>query len=280
MTQLFNENELIQQTNSKLNISAVVVSLNEGKHLRECLKSLSFCAEIIVYDLESIDNTQTIAQEYATRYIKRRPVPIVEEIRLTAINVVRFNWILFVDPDEIFTRGLQLNISEIFKQTISNDIGLFRLPMRYHFEGKLLRGTYWGGIKYKIVLCHKKKTNYTGQIHRDISVKEGFKTAIINGTPNTYIKHLWVENKEHLISKHLRYLLFEGESMYNNGYKYSTIKKYAYTIHAWFKSYLFNKGFIDGNLGFYLSYFIAWYTYKKWQALSTYEHNLKHTVNY
>ena len=45
-----------------MNLSAVILTKNEEKYIRECLNSLSFCDEIVVIDDYSEDNTLKIIQ--------------------------------------------------------------------------------------------------------------------------------------------------------------------------------------------------------------------------
>src|SRR5689334_12464375 len=91
----------------KLPVSAIVASCNEADLLGECLKSLSFCSEIIVYDLESTDRTREVAESHRARVIAHERVPIVEEIRRESVNVAKFDWMFFLDPDETLTPSLQ-----------------------------------------------------------------------------------------------------------------------------------------------------------------------------
>ena len=48
---------------ARLPISALVASGNEAKELRRCLATLGFCDEIIVVDLESTDDTISVAEQ-------------------------------------------------------------------------------------------------------------------------------------------------------------------------------------------------------------------------
>lgn len=62
-----------------MNISALVVRLNESKHLEKSLISIHFCNEIIYYHLESNDNSTEIAKKYID--FSHPKVPIAEYIQ-------------------------------------------------------------------------------------------------------------------------------------------------------------------------------------------------------
>ena len=64
-----------------MNISALVVGLNESKYLDKCLQSIHFCDEILYYDLESNDNSIEIAKKYTDIVITHPKVPIAEFIQ-------------------------------------------------------------------------------------------------------------------------------------------------------------------------------------------------------
>lgn len=98
----------------KLPISAVVVSCNEAHLLEPCLQSLSFCEEIILIDLESLDDSLTVAQKYATRCLSLPKVPVVEQIRKQIAHETTFDWILFIDPDERIDYELSIQLKSVF----------------------------------------------------------------------------------------------------------------------------------------------------------------------
>jgi len=126
----------------KLDISAVVVSLNEDDYLEECLVNLDFCCEIIVIDLKSTDETPHIAKKYATKYIVKEAVPFVEEIRKWAVDIVKYEWVLFVDPDEIYSHQLQSEIRELFKKQIKSNIALIIDQVYVIYREHLLRAIF------------------------------------------------------------------------------------------------------------------------------------------
>jgi len=68
--------------------------------------------------------------------------------------------------------------------------------------------------------------------------------------------------------------------MYKNGYSYSIIKKYMFSIITGIRSLTTQKGFLDGFSGIYLSYFYAWYTFNKWQSLKSYQENIDRINNH
>ena len=259
----------------KLPISAVVVSCNEGHLLEDCLTSIQFCSEIILVDLDSVDNTQAIAQDLKCKYILHQRVPIVEHIRAWIHQETKFDWILFVDPDEVYSSELQDDIRELFSLEISEKVGMIFLPWQFYFGDYKLKGTFWGGKKFKRILKHKHRNTFSRNVHKDMKLKEGFVHLKIPHRGTNVIVHKWVSGRKEMLEKHQRYLKEDGISMHNNGKVYAKWKQNFYAIGGFIYSFVWKRGFLDGKLGLELSIFFASYTFGQWKSLKEYELSIK-----
>jgi glycosyltransferase involved in cell wall biosynthesis len=74
---------------TKLPLTAIVVCFNEDRRLADCLKSISFCDEIIVCDLGSTDRSLAIAAELATKVTHAERVPVNDVIFLFLFVEIR-----------------------------------------------------------------------------------------------------------------------------------------------------------------------------------------------
>lgn len=252
----------------KLPITAFVVACNEASYLAKCLPMLSFCNEIILIDLASTDETLVIARQWADRVIEHTREAIVEKIRLLAPDVAKYDWILFVDPDEIYPPNLQ---AVFYPMLASSTVGQYFLPMQYYFRNYPLKGTIWGGIHYRPALIHRKRVGFTAVVHRDIELKPPFLEYYIPKEGMSPIAHHWATGWQHLWDKHHRYLDHEGESLYQAGWRYSWVKQVIQPLKAFRASFWLRKGYRDGWLGFLLSGFWTWYTWQRWRELARYE---------
>src|SRR5690606_39194351 len=84
----------------QLPISVLIASHNEANLLEDCLKSLWFCDEIILVDLQSIDETLSIANMYVNRIIEHPKVDMVEDLFIEHIPILKNDWVILIDPDE------------------------------------------------------------------------------------------------------------------------------------------------------------------------------------
>lgn len=87
-----------------LPISAVVLSHNEADNLPRCLKALRNCAEVVVVDDGSTDDSQRIAAECGARVVVH-PFGSFADQRNWAMDSagLRHDWVLHMDADEVMT---------------------------------------------------------------------------------------------------------------------------------------------------------------------------------
>lgn len=239
-------------------ISAVVVSHNEGHLLDTCLKSISFCDEIIVVDLESTDNTKEISEKYGAKYIFHQKVVVVEIIHTWIQDKTKYDWILITDPDEICSASLAQELVNIIP-IVSEDIGSINVPWRFYYGKHLLKGTHWGGINRRVFLINRNKFLFSEEVHRGRHLNQGYKQHIIKFEKDNFVQHFWMQNRKQLILKHKRYLLKEGESRYNSDQRCTFSQLLRTPLKEFYTSFWLKKGFKDGFIGVFLSLFWAWY---------------------
>lgn len=244
----------------KFPISAFIVSKNEGHLLDNCIRSVQFCDEIFIIDLESIDNTIEVAKKYGANIKTIKSIAIVESIHENFIKYVKNDWVIITDPDEITTIELANEIKSFFnsKEDLSR-IGAVDVPMVYFFKSYKLKGTSWGGIKSRTYLVHKDRFIFKSNVHNGRFLKEGFEKYTINHNGKNHINHYWMTGYRQIFEKHLRYLKNEGQSRFAQGYTTSVSKILKTPFQLFFNCYIRSRGFKDGFVGLFLSLFRAWY---------------------
>jgi glycosyltransferase involved in cell wall biosynthesis len=111
-------------------ISVLILTLNEGANLADCLDSVSWCDDIVVFDSHSTDRTCEIATDYGVRLYKRKFDGYAMQ-RNAALTEVEYKhpWVLMVDADERWPREMS---TEIFAELSKN----YRNRTLYHFRRK------------------------------------------------------------------------------------------------------------------------------------------------
>ena len=246
-------------SNIKLPISAIVVGYNEAHLLDECLSSISFCDEMIYFDLNSSDNSIDIANKFHAKVIKHVRVPGCEWIHSSFADKTINDWVLITDPDEVIDSSLAEELIMLFENGISPEVGAIIAPCLFYFKGSKLQGTSWGGINKRVLIANNRRFIFTPHVHSGRKLKEGFKYLEIDFKLSNAVHHYWMQSYKKLFEKHFRYLKNEGEARYSIGLRTSVKKISMEPWRQFAYSYITKKGYIDGLTGLFLSVFWAWY---------------------
>lgn len=252
----------------KKNITSIVVTFNEARHLGECLDALDFCQEKILIDLYSTDDSVVIARKHGCRIIQHKKVEIVEEIREWATQQASNDWVIFIDPDEIFPKEF---IDEICKKINDKKIGGVSFKRINYFIGEPVRHGLWYGKTRFIRFFNKKAVNFNDLVHDGMRTKKEFRFIKSDFT----IKHYWIDSLEQFYEKHNRYLKHEGKSRYERGERFSISKLYLYQILNFLKWFIIQHGFLDVKNGWKLIKLAIWYDYSSWIMLKKYQEQIE-----
>jgi glycosyltransferase involved in cell wall biosynthesis len=122
-------------------ITAIILTLNESKHLRRCLESLRpLSCRILVVDSFSTDDTREIARSLGAEAVQN-PWPGTQAAQLNwALENLQINtpWTMRLDADEYLTPELQQEILQRLSR-MSAEVGGIVLPRRVIFKGKTIR---------------------------------------------------------------------------------------------------------------------------------------------
>lgn len=256
-----------------INFTGIVVTYNEAKRLRDCLKSLSFCEQLIVIDLGSNDASVKIAKEFGAEVFHHKKIPVVEKIHEMAVkNYARNEWIIRIDPDEVLPPNLKEKLEFLIKK--EPDLGTIRIPWQFYVKDKPLYGTVWGMDNSKPVVLHKSRTKFNPYVHAATSLLEGYRESALPRDNVYYIRHYWVDSYCQMIRKHWMYLKKEGEARYSRGERFSVRKLLNDTINAFKHSLISCNGYRNVT-GIFLSLFYSWYVLMGILSLRQYQKDVQ-----
>jgi glycosyltransferase involved in cell wall biosynthesis len=262
---------------TKLPISAVILTYNEGKNIEACLESIcSWIGEIFIVDSFSTDRTTEIAKRY-TNKIYQHPFETHNKQWNWAFKTLplSFEWCLAVDADQIISEKLQNELKESFK-TPSLDINGYYIKRKQIFRGKWIRfGGYYPKyllkvFKVKDVFCNEMElVDHRFYVQGKIAK---LKNDIIERNLNEDSMAFWIE-------KHSRYatLLAKETISRRNTTPNNTIRTFVFGTPDqrvfWLKGiyehmplyirpflyffwrYFICLGFLDGKQGFIFHFF-------------------------
>jgi glycosyltransferase involved in cell wall biosynthesis len=119
---------------------AVILTLNESRHLPRCLASLDTVVdEVLVVDCFSTDRTVEVAREQGALVLQRAWVNYATQFNWALSQLGQdTDWVLRLDADEYLTPELAAEIRDRLPG-IGNDIDGVHCGRRIRFQGQLIR---------------------------------------------------------------------------------------------------------------------------------------------
>ncbi len=271
----------IQTTQEKVPVSALIGCYNETALLENCLKSLSFCDEILVVDLGTDDGSdpEAVARLHATSFERYHRVEIIEKIHPVFIPKLKHDWIILIDPDEVIRPALAEDIRRTIA-TAPDNISAFRVPMFNYFRGRKLEYSSYGGMYHARLLFNRKGIEISDQVHSNIQLKKGYDRMKIPFSGDNYDEHYWINSWGQLISKHRRYVKNEGKALYRQGKRYSLQQQLKASLISWYFSFKTRKAWKMGITGILLALMAGRYTWLSWSSLRRFQKALHNDAEY
>lgn len=256
----------------KQDISVIILTYNEEKHIERCIESLlPIAKEIIIIDSYSKDKTIEISKKLGAK-ILQNPWPNNHAIQFNwGIENANINtkWVMRMDADEYITKELTQEIIQKLEKIEENTTGIF-VKRRVYFLDKWIK--YGGYYPTWLLRIWQNKKGYCEERWMDEHIKT------IQGN-NIYFENDIVDhnlnNLTWWINKHNNYATREAIDLLNNIYNfmnYDDIEPKFFGTQAqrkrWLKlkyskfplfirpfiyfnfRYIFQGGFLDGRAGF------------------------------
>lgn len=231
-------------------ISAVVLTYNEEKDIKDCLDSITFVDEIIVIDNASSDKTTKIAKKYTDKIFVKKHNDF-SKARNFGLEKAKGDWVLFVDADERVTRKLQEEIKEAI---ISNNLSGFYLPRLDYFLGRPLKHTE--AAKVRLLRLGKKGAGVWERAVHEIWNIKGDVGYLQN--PLIHCSHPDIAE---FIKKIKIYSEADAKFRFSQGKRSSFFLIFVFPIAKFLKNYIWWLGFLDGWRGFVFSALLAYHSF-------------------
>ena len=255
-----------------MHISVLVVVLDEEIRLKDCLLSLKRFDDVMVVDLGSKDRSMKIAEALGFKVVTHPWVPIGEMVLPVIMPQMQNDWIIRVDPDEVLPSVL---VDDLMQLEVDDKYAIINVPYQYYFKNKKLDTTIWGGIRPIPRIINRTRVNVTPEVHRTLHCKPGYETFTLPSRPGNAVLHYWADSYRQLFSKHERYMAMEGESRYNNGFRFDWKSFLLSPLRSFQQSFIKCSGWRGGWHGWFLSAFFAYYQTKSLLSLYFYEKKMK-----
>ncbi|WP_294248504.1 glycosyltransferase family 2 protein [uncultured Chryseobacterium sp.] len=247
-----------------INVSALIITYNEEKNIKEVLECFDFCEEIIIVDSFSTDRTVEIAAAHPKVKIILHQFEDFTTQRNLALDAAKNDWVLFLDGDERITPPLKREIIRVLNGTQKKDVYYFY--RKFYFAGKPI---HFSGTQTdkNARLFRKSKARYIKgkKVHETLEIKGSA------GSLKNKLLHFSVTDYESYREKMIHYGVLKGQELALQGRKFSLVMQYVKTTLKFLKAYLLRLGILDGKEGFQLSYLQSLSVFETYRSLKKHQ---------
>lgn len=245
------------ESGRSLKLTAIILTLNEEKHIEDCIHSLDWVDEVVVFDSFSADETTALA-EAAGAAVLQHPFENYAQQRNAALDAVQTDWVFFVDADE---RGSDELAVEIRQVTADGGKTAWFVPRHNIIFGKVTLGAGWYP-DYQLRLFRHGLVRFERPVH-EIAAVQGDTGYLENP-----LLHYNYEDKAQFQATQEAYTAFDAGILYRDGVR---VRPHHYLSQPWRQfwwRYVTLKGYADGWHGLRLSAYMAFYEAVKYRKLA------------
>lgn len=258
-----------------MNVSILILTLNEESNIKDCLDSLVWSDDIVVLDSFSADATSRIAAGQGARVVQRAFDNYSGQRNFGLTNIdYRHEWILMIDADERVPAALKTEILTVTASAPSG-VTLYAMRRRDHLFGRWIKHSSgyptWFGRLARV-----------GQVWVERSVNEEYHTSGITGYLREHLDH-YPFNKgfAEWFAKHDRYSSWEAALKFERqqappalralfsrdpGLRRKAQKSLLYALPGrpllmFLALYFLRGGFLEGRAGLTFSLLRTWYEF-------------------
>jgi len=244
-----------QPTNQLTTLSAIVLTLNEERHIQECLASLAWADRLVVFDCFSTDGTVELAQQAGAEVI-RHPFENYAQQRNAALEQVEAEWIFFVDADERATPELATEVRAVTAGE-GKEVAWW-VPRHNYIFGRLTLGAGWYP-DYQLRLVRRGRARWERPVHE---------VAVVDG-PEGYLQnplvHYNYDDVADFIARQEKYTDYDAGILFRQGVRPRFYTPYFQGVrHFWWR-FVTLRGLRDGLHGLRLSLLMAYYEVVKYR---------------
>lgn len=238
-----------------MKISAAIIALNEERNIARAIESLRCCEEVVVVDSGSTDRTVELARVHGARVVETHWRGYAAQKNF-ASAVCEHDWVLSLDADEALSEALEGEIWQLKKNGPQHDG--YTMPRLAQYLGRWILHSGWYPDR-KVRLFHRDKAEWVGDyVHESVKVR-----GSVGQLENNLLHFTCSSLSEHLRTLD-RYTTLAAEQVVAQG-KTVTWRHLALDpAWTWVKSYVLQRGFLDGAEGLAIAYMASIYTFLKY----------------
>lgn len=237
-------------------ISAVIMTLNEERNIERCLLSLRGIAdEIVVVDSFSTDRTEEICRQFGAIFTCHAFKGYIEQ-RQYSVSQAKSDYILVIDADEALSDVLRDEILKVKENWAFDGYKFNRLNS---YCGQWIRHCGWYPDR-KLRLFDRRKAAVKGRNpHDEIVLQTGEKIKNLRGD---LLHYTYLSVEEH-IRQIDRFTEIQAREKFMKGGKANILELLFSPGYKFIRHYFFQLGFLDGYFGYLICRNMAYSTFLK-----------------
>jgi glycosyltransferase involved in cell wall biosynthesis len=241
-------------------LSVIVVAMNEAHDIADCIESVRGLAlETIVFDSGSKDGTPAICRALGAK-VYETDWPGDGPQKNRALDVATGDWVLCLDADERVSDALRQELERLLEQGTTH--AAFSTPRRSSFCGRFMNHSGWWPDRIER-LFRRGSARFT-----DVRTHT---RLVIDGTVGRLegpIIHIAINQLDEALDKANSYSTSGALTMAENGKRSTLAKAVGKGLWAFIRTYVIQRGFLDGAEGFMLAVANAEGTYYRYAKLA------------
>jgi glycosyltransferase involved in cell wall biosynthesis len=238
-----------------LKITATIITLNEERNIARSIESLRCADEILIIDSGSTDRTIELSEKLGVRVIEAGWRGFAGQKNWAAEQAAN-DWILSLDADEALSEALEAEIWTLKKNGPQFDA--YTMPRLARYLGRWILHSGWYPDR-KVRLYDRRKSRWVGDfVHETVEVKGRL------GHLQSNILHFTCDS----LSEHLktmdRYTTLAAQELAARKVKVTLSRMIFDPPLTFVKTYILQRGFMDGLEGLIICYMAAFYTFLKY----------------
>jgi glycosyltransferase involved in cell wall biosynthesis len=238
-----------------MKITATIITLDEERNIARAIESLRCVDEILIVDSGSVDRTVELARNLGTRVIEANWLGYSAQKNWAAEQASN-EWILSLDADEALSEALEAEIWNLKKT--GPEYEAYTMPRLARYLGRWILHSGWYPDR-KVRLYHRGKANFVGDfVHESVDVRGRV------GRLENNILHFTCESLSEHVKTMDRYTTLAAQELAARKVKVPLSRLLVDPAWTFLKTYIVQRGFLDGPEGLTIAQMAAFYTFLKY----------------
>ncbi len=242
----------------KPKISATVICKDEAHNIEDCLRSVSWCDEIVVVDSGSADGTVDLARKHTAKVIFNEWPGYVAQKNF-ALDQATGDWVICLDADERCTPELRAAV----EKALETADGLAGFEVRRHVKylGRWIDHSGWYP-DWKLRVIRRGKARWGGVDPHDKLLPDGpvrrLEADLLHFTYRDFAHHIRIIN-------HFSDVV--AAEYVKQGRRPSVFQAVFHPPWKFFECFVWKLGFLDGFPGFVVAAGSAFFIFARYVKL-------------